>query len=81
MSDIDGAPTSQPPPAPPPRPSGCASVVMALVGIILLFPGVCFLNFGGAGPFGLIGLVLSGTAVILLLFAAIRTWGGNSSPS
>jgi hypothetical protein len=48
---------------------------MALVGIILLFPGVCFLNVGGAGPFGLLGLVLSGTAVILLLFAAIRTWG------
>jgi len=81
MSGTESAPTSQPPPVPRPKPSGCASAAMALFGIILLFPGVCFLNFGGGGPLGLIGLLLSGTAVILVLSAAIRTWGSTPPPS
>lgn len=81
MSEADGVPTSQPPPAGPPRRNGCAIAFLALIGFVLLFPGLCFLNLGGGSPLGLIGLVLSGAALFLFVRAAILASGGSSSPS
>lgn len=75
--------TSTPPPTPkpplqedaspiaPPRRDGCLTAFMVIAGVVLLFPGLCFLAFGGqAGAFVLIGLVLVGSAIFLFIRAA-----------
>lgn len=44
---------------------------MAVSGIVLLFPGFCFLAFSGQGvPLALIGLALIGAAIFLFIRAA-----------
>jgi hypothetical protein len=44
---------------------------MVVAGVVLLFPGLCFLAFGGQGaPVVLIGFVLIGIAIFLFIRAA-----------
>lgn len=75
--------TGTPPPAPeqpadvpvapplPPRRDGCLTAFMVTAGVVLLFPGLCFLAFAGQGaPFVLIGLVLVGFAIFLFIRVA-----------
>ncbi|WBL79126.1 hypothetical protein I3J27_01505 [Bradyrhizobium xenonodulans] len=81
MSGTEGAPNSRPPPAGPPQRNGCLTALMVIIGIILLLPGVCLVSLDGRGPLGLIGLVLSVAAAVLLLAAAIRKWGLGPPPS
>ena len=86
MSDTDHPPaTPEPPPvpaaAPPPR-DGCLTAVMAIVGVILLLPGLCAIIFG-VGNLGsshpdpeitllvLLGLLV-GFGGVMLIRAAIR---------
>ncbi|MDA9440983.1 hypothetical protein XH98_18180 [Bradyrhizobium sp. CCBAU 51745] len=45
MSTID--PPPPPPPAAPPQRSGCLTALMAVLGVIMLLPGLCALLFGG----------------------------------
>ena len=48
MSDAENPPPASPPtgmPPPPPR-NGCLTAFMALVGIVLLLPGLCAVIFG-----------------------------------
>jgi hypothetical protein len=55
----------------PPRRDGCLTAFMVVAGIVLLFPGLCFMAFAGdAGAFGLIGLVLIGSSIFLFIRAA-----------
>ena len=71
------APEASPPdiPASLPAPAqrdGCVTALMVVGGLVLLFPGLCFLAFAGnSGVLGLIGLVLAGCALFLLIRAAI----------
>ncbi|QPF87928.1 hypothetical protein IC762_01470 [Bradyrhizobium genosp. L] len=59
------------PPPPPPRRDGCLTAFMVVVGLVLLFPGICFLAFASnAAPLGLIGFVLVGSAIFLFIRAA-----------
>jgi len=59
------------PPLAPPRRDGCLTAFMVVAGLVLLFPGLCFLAFGGQGaPFVLIGFVLIGIAIFLFIRAA-----------
>jgi hypothetical protein len=80
MSDTGTPPQTPKPPPPdidaspilPPRRDGCLTAFMVVAGVVLLFPGICFLAFAGnAGPFGVIGLVLIGFAIFLFIRAAI----------
>jgi Na+/H+-dicarboxylate symporter len=54
----------EPPPVPPRTLGGCASVFIALIGVILLLPGICSLVFmvasmqGSGPPGGIVGLWL-----------------------
>jgi hypothetical protein len=65
----DNPPASLPAPA---RRDGCVTALMVVGGLVLLFPGLCFLAFAGnSGVLGLIGLVLAGCALFLLIRAAI----------
>ena len=67
-------------PPPPPR-SGCLTAFMAIIGIILLLPGLCAVIFGGIAltqphfdggfmPFILVGLLV-GVGGVMLIRAAI----------
>jgi len=54
-----------PHPAPPSRRGGCLSVLLALLGIVLMLPGVCSLVFvvafvggGGTNPGSIVGIWL-----------------------
>ena len=64
----------EPPPVPPRTLGGCASVFIALIGVVLLLPGLCSLVFmvvvmqGSGGPGGLVGLWL-----FTFLLAALGT--------
>jgi hypothetical protein len=52
----------QPPRVPPRTLGGCASVFIALIGVVLLLPGICSLVFlvasmqGGGPPGGIVGI-------------------------
>ena len=78
MSDLPPVPPPlEPPPdenaplPPPPRRDGCLTAFMVVVGLVLLFPGICFLAFASnAAPLGLIGFVLIGSAIFLFIRAA-----------
>jgi hypothetical protein len=76
MSDTDTPPPKPPlqedaSPILPPRRDGCLTAFMVVAGIVLLFPGLCFLVFAGQGaPFALIGLILIGGAIFLFIRAA-----------
>ena len=72
-----------PQPAPPSRRGGCLSVLLALLGIVLMLPGVCSLVFvvafvgGGArDPGSIVGIwlfsFLLAAAGIALIVGAIR---------
>jgi hypothetical protein len=72
-----------PQPAPPSRQGGCLSVLLALVGIVLMLPGVCSLVFvvafvggGGTNPGSIVGIwlftFLLAAAGIALIVGAIR---------
>jgi hypothetical protein len=60
----DGDHPASPPPLPQQR-SGCGTIAMAVFGLFLLLPGLCFLQMSATGA-GLIGLLLSGAAIFLL---------------
>ncbi|EJN12596.1 hypothetical protein PMI42_04084 [Bradyrhizobium sp. YR681] len=75
--------TGTPPPAPqpplqedasptaPPQRNGCLTAFMVVAGVVLLFPGLCFMAFAGqADAFGLIGLVLIGISIFLFIRVA-----------
>jgi len=51
---------------------------MVIFGIILLLPGMCFLQYGG-GNAGGIGAVLCLAAIFLIIGAVVRAQGGNPS--
>jgi hypothetical protein len=79
MSDTGTPPpTPNPPPLQgdaspiaPPRRDGCLTAFMVTAGVVLLFPGLCFLAFGSdAGAFVPIGLILIGGAIFLFIRAA-----------
>ncbi|AND93602.1 hypothetical protein [Bradyrhizobium diazoefficiens] len=64
-------PQGDAPPMAPPRRDGRLTAFMVIAGVVLLFPGLCFLAFGGQGaPFVLIGLVPVGIAIFLFIRAA-----------
>jgi len=65
LPDLDASPAA------PPQRSGCMTAFMIISGLVLLFPGLCFLAFGSgySGGFGVIGLVLLGVAATLLIRA------------
>ncbi|MCP3395879.1 hypothetical protein [Bradyrhizobium sp. CCGB20] len=78
MSDTGTPPPAPKPPlqedaspAAPPQRSGCLTAFMVIAGVVLLFPGLCFLAFGAqAGAFVPIGLVLIGIAIFLFIRVA-----------
>lgn len=54
MSDSDRTPPQtldRPPPGAPPRPTGCLTAFLVVVGVILLLPGLCTLVLSGGRPF------------------------------
>ncbi|TMJ01887.1 MAG: hypothetical protein E6G97_13685 [Alphaproteobacteria bacterium] len=64
MSSPESNPPPVAPPPPPPRPGRVASVLLALLGIVMLLPGICSIVFiailqggGGDGVIGLLWLV------------------------
>ncbi|MBW7964030.1 hypothetical protein [Bradyrhizobium sp. BR 10261] len=76
MSDTGITPPTLPPQedtpsTAPPQRDGCLTAFMVVTGIVLLFPGLCFMAFAGqGGAFVLIGLVLIGTAIFLFIRVA-----------
>ena len=72
MSDSLPPPIPETPPrAPPPaRRDGCLTAFMVISGLVLLFPGLCFFAFASnSSGLGLIGFVLTGTALFLFVRA------------
>jgi hypothetical protein len=74
MSDSSPPPIPEMPraiPPPPARRDGCMTAFMVVGGLALLFPGLCFFAFASnSGVLGLIGFVLTGTALFLFVRAA-----------
>jgi hypothetical protein len=81
MSERPPQSPPRPPPAPPPPPSaessGCLTALMVIFGIILLLPGLCFLQFGGRDAVT-IGAVLCIGAILFIIGAVVRATGRSS---
>jgi hypothetical protein len=75
---VPEVPQRERPPVPPRRLGGCASIFIALLGVILLLPGLCSLVFivwangaagGGRGALWIVTFVIAACGFLLIRYA------------